>query len=55
MKKHEAEKFLETWLEEESLEDILEKFDVDPVDAFILIYEAGLIDEELLESYKICD
>lgn len=34
---------------EMSLDDFLEQFDIDQVDALLLLYEAGLIDTELFE------
>jgi len=36
-------------LEEKSLEDILEDFDVTPLEVLMILYEHGHIDDEILE------
>lgn len=51
MKQKQLEDFLETWLEDYSLEDLYEKFNVTPFEVFLCTFNAGLIDEELLERY----
>ncbi len=52
MKKQNIERFIIDELEEKSFEEILEVFDLDPVDVFVLLYDQGLIDEELLIRVK---
>jgi len=48
--KKEIEDWFYTMLENEPLEEILERFDVDAITAFKLCFESGLIDEEVLEQ-----
>lgn len=50
LNKKQIEDYLDTALEEEHLEDILERFDVTPLEAFVTIFEAGLIDPLRLEE-----
>lgn len=44
------EQIITSKLEEYSLEEILQVFDIDPVDAFMILFNNGHIDEELLEN-----
>ncbi len=37
-------------LEDNSLEDILSEFDIDPIECFMILYTSGYIDTELLET-----
>lgn len=48
MKKVEIEDFVEMMLEDESFEDLLARFDLDPGEVFVALFENGLIDEETL-------
>ena len=50
MKKTKIEDVVSLALEELSFEDILEQFDISPVQAFLVLYNAGLIDEDILEG-----
>ena len=43
------EEFIERYLEDYTFEEILEMFDVTPVEAFEVLFDEGLIDEELLD------
>lgn len=52
MKKNDIERYITEELEEKSFEEILEIFDLDPVEVFVGLFEQGLIDEELLISVK---
>jgi hypothetical protein len=49
------EKILSSQLEQETFEEFLENFDLSPWDVFLLAYEEGLINEELLKSYIASD
>ena len=40
-------------LEERSLEEVLEDFDITPVQALMILYSLGHIDEEVLERYAV--
>lgn len=40
-------------LEDESFEDFLERFDVTPEDAFLSLYESGVIDPILFEDFLV--
>jgi len=42
------EGYLKIRLENESLEDILESFDIDPMDVLLDLHSRGFIDEELI-------
>lgn len=44
------EEFVDLFLEEGSLEDLLEVFDVTPQEAFEVLFNQGLIDEDLLSE-----
>ena len=50
MKKNKIEDFVSLFLETNSFEDLLERFDLTPADVFTLLYNAGHIDEEILEA-----
>ena len=43
-------KFVSLMLEQETFEDLLERFDVTPEDAFHRLFEVGLIDTEVFEN-----
>ena len=45
------EKLVNGWMEDDSFEELLEVFDITPVEAFIILFEHGMVDEELLERY----
>lgn len=49
------ETVLKMTLEDESFTDFLERFDLTPEEVFTHLYEAGLIDPDLFESYLIED
>lgn len=49
--KNKIETFLDLYLEDYSFDDILEMFDVTPLECFYTMFEEGLIDEELLDEY----
>jgi len=42
------EKVIEGYLEDYTIDDLLEELDVDPLEAMVVLFEAGLIDEEKL-------
>ena len=42
---------VEGYLEDYAFEDLLEDFDITPAQAFIVLYNEGLIDETLLEGW----
>lgn len=44
---------LKMTLEDESLEDFLERFDLTPEEVFLHLYESGLIDPERFESFLL--
>lgn len=44
------EDFLDLYLEDNTLEDLLEHFNVTPIEAFQTLFDSGLIDEELLKE-----
>lgn len=46
--KQELERWLDVMLQEESFEDILERFNLTPHEAMEILFEAGFIDEELI-------
>lgn len=50
MKKNEIEDFMALELENRSLEDILEDYDLTPSEVFWKLYQSGLIDDEILEG-----
>lgn len=49
------EKFVQGYLEDYSFEDLLEELDVDPVDAFILLFSAGAFNPENLREILTSD
>lgn len=49
------EQIVSNMLEEQSLEDILEIFDINPVEAFMILFNNGHINEELLEDTHACN
>jgi hypothetical protein len=44
------EDFLDLYLEDRPFEDLLEQFDVTPHEAFEVLIDRGLIDEEVLKE-----
>lgn len=48
------EQIVRSKLEDHSLEEILELFDIDPLEAFMILFNNGHIDEELLEDTMEC-
>jgi hypothetical protein len=50
MTKNDLEDFLALELEERSFEDILADYDLSPSEVFVLLYDNGLIDDEILEG-----
>ena len=52
MMKTKIEEFIIEELSEKSFEEVLEMFDIDPVDVFIMLCDQGLIDEELFSRVK---
>lgn len=49
--KSKTEEFIETYLETGTFEELLEEFNITPLEAFEVLLENGLIDEELLEGF----
>lgn len=45
------EDFVDLYLEDNDFEDLLEYFDIDVYEAFAVLFENGLVDEELMERY----
>jgi hypothetical protein len=52
MKKTIIEDVISLALEDMSFEDILQEFDITPVEVFVMLYNAGKIDEEILEGFS---
>lgn len=50
LKKEDIEDFVDLMMENESFEDFIERFDVTLVEAFLCLYNNGLIDEEELRE-----
>lgn len=50
MNEDDIEDFVQFMLEDETFEEFLERFDVTPFEAFMCLYNNGLIDEELLKE-----
>ncbi len=49
--KHEKLKELvEYWLEEEAFEEFLERFDITPVETVVVLYESGMISDDILDE-----
>lgn len=49
--KTKTEEFVELYLENGTFEELLEEFDLTPIEVFVVLLENGLIDEELLERF----
>ena len=49
--KTKTEEFVELNLENGTFEELLEEFDLTPIEVFVVLLENGLIDEELLERF----
>ncbi len=52
MTRDQAEDYFEMLLETESLEDILERYNVEPIEALMELFDNGLIDEPYGGSYE---
>lgn len=50
MTKEELEDFVEMMLEDESLEDLLERFNLTPTEAFLFLYKGGMVDTQLFNE-----
>lgn len=50
MNDRQLQKIVEVYLEDSSLEEFLEQFDITPFEAVKYLYEGGYIDEETLKS-----
>lgn len=46
-----VEKVIDGYLEDYSFEDLLEELQVTPFETFMAAFDAGLIDEDLFESF----
>ena len=53
MKESDLELYVRAYLETGTFEEMLEQFNVSCEEAFICLFENGLIDEELLEEIRI--
>lgn len=53
MMKNKLETFVDAYLEDNdnSIEDLLDYFDITVYDAFDLLFEEGLVDEGLIDDY----
>ncbi len=49
------ERMLLDQLEDRTLEEFLEEFDLTPFDVIVILYDEGLLDEELLERKLAVD
>jgi len=45
------EEVFEGYLEDYTVDDLFEELDIDPIEAIMALYYAGMIDEEKLEIY----
>lgn len=45
------EKVVEGYLEDYSFEEFLENFNISPTEAFKCLFESGLVDEDVFESF----
>ena len=43
------ERIIASQLEDQTLEEFLEEFDLTPLDVVVILYEEGMLDDELLE------
>lgn len=50
MKKNDLLDFLALELEERSFEEILEDYDLSPYEVFQMLYQNGMLDDEILEA-----
>jgi len=50
MKKNELEDIIANLLENNTFEEVLEKFDLTPEEVFVMLYNQGMIDEEILKG-----
>lgn len=48
------EKTIDYHLEQMTLEEFLEEFNVTPFDIILCAFNGGLLDEEVLKSYMVC-
>jgi hypothetical protein len=53
--KEQVSNVIDGYLEDYSFEEFLENFDISPVDAFMCLFDSGLIDEELFQSFLTSD
>lgn len=51
MNEDKLEKLLDSYLEDNSFEEFLEKFNLTPLEVLICIYENGMISDTELEGY----
>lgn len=52
---NELEKILDTYLEDKTLEDFLEEFNVTPLEAIEVLFEDGLLDPDILDKMRPSD
>lgn len=52
MKKTDMEDYVLTELETKTFEELLEEYDLSPHQVFLILYQNGMIDDELLEANK---
>lgn len=55
MNSNKLERVLNDLLEDNTLEEVFELFDLTPEDVFLCVYEDGLIDDEILKEYLATD
>jgi hypothetical protein len=57
MSQHDVERYLEKiadwWLEDSTLEELLEQFDISPGEALKSLFHSGLINEDDLEQFVV--
>lgn len=53
--KDQISNLLKMTLEDESFEEFLERFDLTPDEVFVHLFESGLIDSDVFESFVIDD
>lgn len=55
MNEDELEAILDDYLEDKSLEEFLEEFNITPLEVVNMLFEEGLLDEDLLERMRPSD
>lgn len=55
MNNEQLEKVLNTYLEDKSLEEFFEEFNLTPLEIVEVIYDEGLLDDEILERFTPSD